>query len=50
MLSPDKMFAWDVVCLVLSVSRRTGGKEAVAQACWQPSALAGASSSMIYNP
>lgn len=49
-LSPDKTFACDAFCLVLSVSGRTGGKEGAAQACRQPLALAGARSSLIYSP
>lgn len=44
------MFVWDAFCLDLNAPGRTGGKEAVAPACWQPSALAGASSSVIYSP
>lgn len=37
-----KKFVCDALSLVLNVSRRTGRKEGVAQACQQPSTLAGA--------
>lgn len=44
-----KTFVHDAFSLVSNVSGRTGRKQRAAQACQQPSTLAGAGSSTVYS-